>query len=63
MRHCNELDALRGWRNRKYRAGQFSTPAEVEEAVALVKPFQASVATWFADQHPVLMKQGMGGAS
>ena len=59
----DELDALRDWRNRKYRAGQFSTAAEVEEAIALVTPFQAEVARWFADQHPVLMKQGMGGAA
>jgi hypothetical protein len=57
----DELDALRDWRNRKYRAGQFSTPAEVEEAIALVKPFQAGMAIWFASQHAVLMKQGLGG--
>ena len=57
----DELDALRDWRNRKYRAGQFSTLAEVHEAIALVTPFQADVASWFADKHPVLLKQGMGG--
>src|SRR5690606_20354816 len=34
----DELDALRDWRNRKYRAGQFSTIEEVNEAIALVKP-------------------------
>ena len=56
----DELDALRDWRNRKYRAGQFSTLAEVEEAIALVTPFQAAMAAWFAKQHPVLMKQGLG---
>jgi hypothetical protein len=59
QRRFDELDALRDWRNRKYRAGQFSTPAEVDEAVALVKPFQAAVAAWFADMHPTLMKQGL----
>ncbi len=57
----DELDTLRDWRNRKYRAGKLSTAAEVEEAIALVKPFLADVACWFAGQHPVLMKQGMGG--
>jgi hypothetical protein len=59
----DQLDALRDWRNRKYRAGQFSTLAEVEEAIALAKPFQANTARWFAEQHPVLMKQGLGGAN
>lgn len=59
----DELDALRDWRNRKYRAGQVSTLAEVNEAIALVTPFQADVASWFAHKHPVLMKQGMGGGS
>jgi hypothetical protein len=54
------LDALRDWRNRKYRAGQLTTSAEVDEAIALVKPFQADVARWFADAHPALMKQGLG---
>jgi hypothetical protein len=57
----DELDALRDWRNRKYRAGQFSTINEVNEAIALVTPFQADVAAWFANQHPALMKRGMGG--
>lgn len=59
----DELDALRDWRNRKYRAGQFSTVAEVEEAIALVTPFQAAVAGWFANQHPVLLKQGIAGGA
>lgn len=59
----DELDALRDWRNRKYRAGQFSTLAEVEEAIALVTPFQAAMAAWFAKQHAVLMKQGLGSAA
>jgi hypothetical protein len=59
----DHLDALRDWRNRKYRAGQFSTPAEVEEAIALVISFQADVASWFAERHPVMMKQGLGGGA
>ena len=36
----DELDALRDWRNRKYRAGQFTTIEEVAEAIAWVTPFQ-----------------------
>lgn len=56
------LDALRDWRIRKYRAGQFSTVAEVNEAIALVKPFQADVAAWFASRHSTLMMQGMSRA-
>jgi hypothetical protein len=55
----DELDTLRDWRNRKYRAGQLSTEAEVAEAIGWVKPFLAEVAAWFARQHPVLMKQGL----
>jgi hypothetical protein len=55
----DELDTLRDWRNRKYRAGQFSTEAEVGEAIGWVRPFLAEVAAWFAQQHPVLMKQGL----
>lgn len=53
------LDALRDWRNRKYRAGQFSTIDEVNEAIALVTPFQADVAAWFASRHAALVKQGL----
>jgi hypothetical protein len=59
----DEIDALRDWRNRKYRAGQFSTIAEVTEAIALVTPFQADVASWFANQHPTLLKQGLAGGA
>jgi hypothetical protein len=55
----DELDTLRDWRNRKYRAGQFMTVPEVQEAIAWVKPFLADVAAWFAIQHAKLMKQGM----
>lgn len=59
QRRFDELDALRDWRNRKYRAGQFSTAGEVDEAIALVSPFQADVAAWFNRQHGALMKQGL----
>jgi hypothetical protein len=60
----DELDALRDWRNRKYRAGQSATAEEVEEAVALVTSFQGDVSSWFNDHHRVLIQQGMsGGAS
>lgn len=59
----DELDTLRDWRNRKYRAGQFSSDAEVDEAIGWVKPFLADVAAWFARQHAVLMKQGLGGGA
>ncbi len=56
----DELDALRGWRNRKYRAQQGSTEAEVAEAVALVAPFlDRDVTEWFASRHAKLLKQGL----
>lgn len=55
----DELDALRDWRNRKYRAGQFMTVEEVQQAIAWVTPFLDDVAHWFAAQHPTLIKQGM----
>jgi hypothetical protein len=58
----DELDALHDWRNREYRAGRFSTADDVDKAIALVKPFQADMAVWFANQHALLMKRGMGGA-
>lgn len=61
QRRFDEIDALRDWRNRKYRAGLFSTAEEVDEAIALVTPFQADVAAWFGARHPKLMKQGLAG--
>jgi hypothetical protein len=63
QRRVDELDTLRDWRNRKYRAGKLSTPAEVEEAIALVLPFLADVAAWFAAQHPDMLKQGLAGGA
>jgi hypothetical protein len=59
QRRHDELDALREWRNRKYRAGELSTSQEVEEAIALVTPFQQDVAKWFASAYPGLIKRGM----
>jgi len=56
----DQIDALRDWRNRKYRAGQFTTVEEVNEAIVLVRPFQAEAAEWFERKHPTLIKQGMG---
>lgn len=53
------LDALRDWRNRKYRAGLVSTGEEAIEAVGLVEPYLADVAAWFASAHPALLKQGL----
>ena len=53
------LDALRDWRNRKYRAGLVSTAEEATEAVALAEPYLADVAAWFATAYPALPKQGL----
>lgn len=53
------LDALRDWRNRKYRAGLVTTADEVTEAVALVEPYLADVATWFATARAAILKQGL----
>jgi hypothetical protein len=55
----DELDTLRDWRNRKYRAGYEVLPEELAEAVAWVKAFLKTVAQWFADQHAPLLKRGV----
>lgn len=52
QRRFDELDALRDWRNRKYHAGQFSALAEVEEAIALVTPFQGDMGTGLPNGMP-----------
>lgn len=39
----DELDTLRDWRNREYRAGFNVEPEELGEAIAWVSPF---LATW-----------------
>lgn len=59
----DELDTLRDWRNRKYRAGYKMEVAEVDEALQWVAPFLGEVAHWFQQHHSKLMKQGMGQAS
>ncbi len=59
QKRLDDLDALRDWRNRKYRAGQLATVAEVNEAIALVRPFLADVATWFQAHHADLIKRGL----
>jgi hypothetical protein len=63
QRRVDEFDTLRDWRNRKYRAGKLSTVAEVEEAIALVMPFQSDIADWFAKRHPDMLKQGLTGGT
>lgn len=56
----DQLDALRDWRNRKYRAQQFTKVEEVEEAIALVKPLlEDDVRQWFTAKHAKLLKQGL----
>ncbi|MBC7701787.1 hypothetical protein [Aquabacterium sp.] len=55
----DELDTLRDWRNRKYRAGFAVHASEVEEALQWVAPFLTEVAHWFHEQHSKLMKQGL----
>ena len=59
VNNYDELDTLRDWRNRKYRAGYSVLPDELAEAIDLVKPFLKSVADWFYLQHAPLLKRGM----
>lgn len=55
----DELDTLRDWRNRKYRAGFVVDPKELDEALAWAVPFLEDVAQWFQQHHARLMQQGM----
>ena len=55
----DELDALRDWRNRKYRPGQQVQARDVQDAIDLVSPFLDEVGAWFGAQHSTLMRQGM----
>jgi len=55
----DELDTLRDWRNRKYRAGFAVDASEVDEALQWVAPFLTEVARWFHQHHSKLIKQGM----
>ena len=55
----DELDTLRDWRNRKYRAGFNVETMDLEEAIAWVSPFLDDVAAWFKRQQAALIKQGL----
>jgi hypothetical protein len=59
VNNYDELDTLRDWRNRKYRAGYSVLPDELAEAIELVEPFLKTVADWFYQQHAPLLKRGM----
>lgn len=58
----DELDTLREWRNRKYRAAFKVEPHEVDEAIEIAEPFLAKVAEWFASNHVKLLRQGVAQA-
>lgn len=60
VNNYDELDTLRDWRNRKYRAGYSVLPDELAEAIELVEPFLITVADWFYQQHAPLLKRGLG---
>jgi tellurite resistance protein len=49
----DELDTLRDWRNRKYRAGFNVEPEELAEAIAWVAPFLDEVGAGFRDSTPL----------
>ncbi len=55
----DELDTLRDWRNRKYRAGYAVLPEELTEAIELVTPFLGNVAGWFEQHHIHLISRGL----
>ena len=55
----DELDTLRDWRNRKYRAGYAVLPDELAEALGVVEPFLTTVAQWFAEHHTALLARGL----
>lgn len=58
----DELDTLRDWRNRKYRAAFKVEPDEVDEAIAIAAPFLGQVADWFATKHITLIKRAVSQA-
>lgn len=58
----DELDTLRDWRNRKYRAAFKVEPDEVDEAIAIAAPFLEKVADWFATKHITLIKRAVSQA-
>ncbi|OWQ90356.1 hypothetical protein CDN99_13420 [Roseateles aquatilis] len=55
----DELDILRDWRNRKYRAGYSVDTDELAEALEWVAPFLRDVATWFDENHRAMIKRGV----
>jgi hypothetical protein len=55
----DELDTLRDWRNRKYRAGFQVDTDELTEALGLVESFLKTVANWFAEHHAKLLTRGL----
>jgi tellurite resistance protein len=55
----DELDTLRDWRNRKYRAGFNVESEELGEAIAWVLPFLDDVGRWFKREKAALVKQGL----
>lgn len=55
----DELDTLRDWRNRKYRAGFQVDAHELVEALVLVESFLKTVADWFAEHHAQLLARGL----
>jgi tellurite resistance protein len=55
----DELDTLRDWRNRKYRAGFNVEAEELAEAIAWVEPFLEEVGRWFKREKAALVKQGL----
>lgn len=55
----DELDTLRDWRNRKYRAGFQVDSVELAEAIELVATFLNTVAHWFAEHHAKLLTRGL----
>lgn len=59
VNNYDELDTLRDWRNRKYRAGYSVLPDELAEAIELVEPFLKTVADWFYRQHAPMLKRGL----
>jgi hypothetical protein len=59
VNHFDELDTLRDWRNRKYRAGYEVHPDELTEAIGWVEPFLKTVAQWFAEHHANVMARGL----
>jgi hypothetical protein len=55
----DELDILRDWRNRKYRAGFTVEDSELEEALEWVVAFLSDVARWYEEHHRELLRRGL----